>query len=52
MSRVHMLIWSGAAIVGVAIFSMTMKSEEVIVNLNELTSEEARVIIQQGTEPA
>ena len=52
MSRAHMLIWSGtAAIVGVAILSMTMKSEEVIVNLNELTPEEERVIVQKGTEP-
>jgi len=47
-----MLIWSGtAAIISVALLSMTMKSEEVTVNLNELTPEEERVIVRKGTEP-
>lgn len=52
MSRTGMFIWSGtAAIVSVALLSMTMKSEEVTVNLNELTPEEEQVIVRKGTEP-
>ena len=51
MSKTCMFIGIGtAAVVGVVMLSMTMKSEEVIVNLNELTPEEERVIVEKGTE--